>query len=222
VPVVPGYHGEIQDAAFLKEKAYQIGYPVLIKAVAGGGGKGMRRVDKHADFEEALASCQREARNAFGNAHVLIEKYILAPRHVEVQVFGDTHGNVIHFFERDCSMQRRHQKVIEEAPAPGIAPGLRLHFGSHKEPRPRDRTRPASLPSSAAVPVGLIGIRHDITTGRARRRLREKTPSADDQASPFRFLLVTMGRLSGAQPPTGHAKDTPPRWHFSWTATARV
>ncbi len=129
VPVVPGYHGEIQDAAFLKEKAYQIGYPVLIKAVAGGGGKGMRRVDKHADFEEALASCQREAKNSFGNAHVLIEKYILAPRHVEVQVFGDTHGNVIHFFERDCSMQRRHQKVIEEAPAPGMDAATRAAFG---------------------------------------------------------------------------------------------
>lgn len=129
VPVVPGYHGEIQEAAFLKEKAYQIGYPVLIKAVAGGGGKGMRRVDKHADFEEALASCQREARSSFGNAHVLIEKYILAPRHVEVQVFGDTHGNVIHFFERDCSMQRRHQKVIEEAPAPGMDATTRAAFG---------------------------------------------------------------------------------------------
>ncbi|HRE19740.1 MAG TPA: biotin carboxylase N-terminal domain-containing protein [Rhabdaerophilum sp.] len=129
VPVVPGYHGEIQDAAFLKEKAYQIGYPVLIKAVAGGGGKGMRRVDKHADFEEALASCQREAQNSFGNAHVLIEKYILAPRHVEVQVFGDKHGNVIHFFERDCSMQRRHQKVIEEAPAPGMDTATRAAFG---------------------------------------------------------------------------------------------
>ncbi len=129
VPVVPGYHGDIQEPAFLKEKAYQIGYPVLIKAVAGGGGKGMRRVDKHADFEEALASCQREAQNSFGNAHVLIEKYVLAPRHVEVQVFGDKHGNVIHFFERDCSMQRRHQKVIEEAPAPGMDAATRAAFG---------------------------------------------------------------------------------------------
>ncbi|MCA0401217.1 MAG: ATP-grasp domain-containing protein [Proteobacteria bacterium] len=129
VPVVPGYHGEIQDPAFLKEKAYQIGYPVLIKAVAGGGGKGMRRVDKHADFEEALASCQREAQNSFGDARVLIEKYVTAPRHVEVQIFGDRHGNVIHFFERDCSMQRRHQKVIEEAPAPGMTAEVRAAFG---------------------------------------------------------------------------------------------
>jgi 3-methylcrotonyl-CoA carboxylase alpha subunit len=129
VPVVPGYHGEIQDAAFLKEKAYQIGYPVLIKAVAGGGGKGMRRVDKHADFEEALASCQREAANSFGDPRVLVEKYVTAPRHVEVQIFGDQHGNVLHFFERDCSMQRRHQKVIEEAPAPGMTPETRAAFG---------------------------------------------------------------------------------------------
>jgi 3-methylcrotonyl-CoA carboxylase alpha subunit len=129
VPVVPGYHGEKQDAAFLKEKAYQIGYPVLIKAVAGGGGKGMRKVEKHLDFEEALSSCQREATNAFGDPRVLVEKYITAPRHVEVQVFGDKHGNVIHFFERDCSMQRRHQKVIEEAPAPGMSPEVRAAFG---------------------------------------------------------------------------------------------
>ncbi|MCZ8374609.1 MAG: ATP-grasp domain-containing protein [Beijerinckiaceae bacterium] len=129
VPVVPGYHGEIQDPAFLKEKAYQIGYPVLIKAVAGGGGKGMRRVDKHADFEEALASCQREASNSFGDARVLVEKYVTAPRHVEVQIFGDRHGNILHVFERDCSMQRRHQKVIEEAPAPGMTPEVRAAFG---------------------------------------------------------------------------------------------
>ncbi|MCA3648447.1 MAG: ATP-grasp domain-containing protein [Methylobacterium sp.] len=129
VPVVPGYHGEIQDAAFLKERADQIGYPVLIKAVAGGGGKGMRRVDRHVDFEEALASAQREATNAFGDARVLVEKYVTAPRHVEVQVFGDQHGHVIHFFERDCSMQRRHQKVIEEAPAPGMSREVRAAFG---------------------------------------------------------------------------------------------
>ncbi|MCA1998682.1 MAG: ATP-grasp domain-containing protein, partial [Hyphomicrobiales bacterium] len=129
VPVVPGYHGDIQDPAFLREKAYQIGYPVLIKAVAGGGGKGMRRVDKHADFEEALASCQREALNAFSDARVLVEKYITAPRHVEVQVFGDRHGQVLHLFERDCSMQRRHQKVIEEAPAPGMSAETRAAFG---------------------------------------------------------------------------------------------
>ncbi len=129
VPVVPGYHGSNQDPAFLKEKAYQIGYPVLIKAVAGGGGKGMKRVDRHADFDEALQSAQREARNAFGDARVLIEKYVTAPRHVEIQVFGDSQGNVVHLFERDCSAQRRHQKVIEEAPAPGMPPEVREAMG---------------------------------------------------------------------------------------------
>ncbi len=120
VPVTPGYMGENQDPAFLAERAAEIGYPVLIKAVAGGGGKGMRKVDAAGDFIDALASCQREAAASFGNDHVLIEKYILTPRHIEVQVFGDTNGNVVHLFERDCSLQRRHQKVIEEAPAPGM------------------------------------------------------------------------------------------------------
>ena len=125
VPVTPGYMGENQDPAFLAERAAEIGYPVLIKAVAGGGGKGMRKVDDAADFADALASCQREATASFGNAHVLIEKYIQRPRHIEVQVFGDTHGNIVHLFERDCSLQRRHQKVIEEAPAPGVTPYTR-------------------------------------------------------------------------------------------------
>ena len=120
VPVTPGYMGENQDPAFLGQQAAEIGYPVLIKAVAGGGGKGMRKVEGPADFADALASCQREASASFGNAHVLIEKYIQRPRHIEVQVFGDSHGNVVHLFERDCSLQRRHQKVIEEAPAPGM------------------------------------------------------------------------------------------------------
>lgn len=120
VPVTPGYLGENQDLAFLAERADEIGYPVLIKAVAGGGGKGMRLVEKAVDFADALASCQREAAASFGNAHVLIEKYIERPRHIEVQIFGDTHGNIVHLFERDCSLQRRHQKVIEEAPAPGM------------------------------------------------------------------------------------------------------
>jgi 3-methylcrotonyl-CoA carboxylase alpha subunit len=121
VPVVPGYHGDNQAAKFLKEKAYEIGYPVLIKAIAGGGGKGMRRVDAHVDFEPALESAAREAQNAFGDARVLIEKYVARPRHIEMQIFGDRHGNVVHLFERDCSLQRRHQKVIEESPAPGLS-----------------------------------------------------------------------------------------------------
>ncbi len=120
VPVTPGYMGEDQDPAFLAAQAAEIGYPVLIKAVAGGGGKGMRLVESADGFADALASCQREAASSFGNAHVLIEKYIQRPRHIEVQVFGDSHGNIVHLFERDCSLQRRHQKVIEEAPAPGM------------------------------------------------------------------------------------------------------
>ena len=120
VPVTPGYLGADQSEARLKTEADAIGYPVLIKAVAGGGGKGMRRVETAAGFAEALASCRREAAASFGDDRVLIEKYILSPRHIEVQVFGDAHGNVVHLFERDCSLQRRHQKVIEEAPAPGM------------------------------------------------------------------------------------------------------
>jgi 3-methylcrotonyl-CoA carboxylase alpha subunit len=120
VPVTPGYMGEDQEPAFLAEQAAKTGYPVLIKAVAGGGGKGMRLVETADDFADALASCQREAASSFGNEHVLIEKYIQRPRHIEVQVFGDRHGNIVHLFERDCSLQRRHQKVVEEAPAPGM------------------------------------------------------------------------------------------------------
>ena len=120
VPVTPGYLGENQNPDRLKQEADAIGYPVLIKAIAGGGGKGMRRVDAQGDFDDALDSAKREAASAFGDDRVLIEKYILSPRHIEVQVFGDSHGNVVHLFERDCSLQRRHQKVIEEAPAPGM------------------------------------------------------------------------------------------------------
>jgi 3-methylcrotonyl-CoA carboxylase alpha subunit len=130
VPVVPGYHGERQDAKFLKEKAYEIGYPVLIKPAAGGGGRGMRRVDKHADFEAALEGAIRESQSAFGSGRVLIEKYVASPRHIEIQIFADKHGNAIHLGERDCSLQRRHQKVIEEAPAPGMTADLRAKIGS--------------------------------------------------------------------------------------------
>ena len=120
VPVTPGYLGEDQSPERLQAEADAIGYPVLIKAVAGGGGKGMRRVEAAADFADALASCRREAASSFGDDRVLLEKYILSPRHIEVQVFGDSFGEVVHLFERDCSLQRRHQKVIEEAPAPGM------------------------------------------------------------------------------------------------------
>ncbi|MEJ5018157.1 acetyl/propionyl/methylcrotonyl-CoA carboxylase subunit alpha [Ochrobactrum vermis] len=129
VPVVPGYHGDNQDGAFLKSEADRIGYPVLIKARAGGGGKGMRRVDQAADFTAALESARREAEASFGDSAVLVEKYMTKPRHIEVQVFGDNHGNAVHLFERDCSLQRRHQKVIEEAPAPGMTPDMRAAMG---------------------------------------------------------------------------------------------
>ncbi len=130
VPLTPGYHGQDQDAGRLADAADHIGYPVLIKASAGGGGKGMRRVDHARDFAAALASCRREAAAAFGSDEVLIEKYIVQPRHVEVQVFADMHGNVVHLFERDCSVQRRHQKVIEEAPAPGMTAARRAALGA--------------------------------------------------------------------------------------------
>ncbi|SFS06560.1 acetyl-CoA carboxylase biotin carboxylase subunit [Yoonia litorea] len=128
VPVVPGYHGAEQDPAFLADRAAEIGYPVLIKAVAGGGGKGMRLVEAASDFEENLSAAQAEAKTAFGNPAVLIEKYIQSPRHIEVQVFGDG-TQAVHLFERDCSLQRRHQKVIEEAPAPGMTDAVRAAMG---------------------------------------------------------------------------------------------
>ncbi|WP_370655029.1 biotin carboxylase N-terminal domain-containing protein [Hydrogenophaga sp.] len=130
VPLVPGYHGSDQDPALLQREADRIGYPALIKASAGGGGKGMRVVDKSEDFAAALASCQREAINSFGSDAVLIEKYVQRPRHIEIQVFGDTQGNCVYLFERDCSVQRRHQKVLEEAPAPGMTPKLRAQMGA--------------------------------------------------------------------------------------------
>ncbi|MBO6686314.1 MAG: ATP-grasp domain-containing protein, partial [Parvibaculum sp.] len=129
VPVVPGYHGDNQDGDFLAEQAEKIGYPVLIKAVAGGGGKGMRRVDDPADFAKELKSAQREAGSAFGDERVLVEKYVARPRHIEIQVFADSHGQAVSLHERDCSLQRRHQKVIEEAPAPGMPAEMRKAMG---------------------------------------------------------------------------------------------
>lgn len=129
VPVVPGYHGNEQDPDFLAIEADKIGYPVLIKARAGGGGKGMRRVDDPTEFKSSLESASREGQSSFGDGRVLIEKYITTPRHIEIQVFGDDHGNAVHLFERDCSLQRRHQKVIEEAPAPGMTQEMRKAMG---------------------------------------------------------------------------------------------
>jgi 3-methylcrotonyl-CoA carboxylase alpha subunit len=130
VPLLPGYHGENQDAGFLTEQAIRIGFPVMIKAVAGGGGRGMRIVSSADDFLTALAAARQEAASAFGDDRVLIERYLEHPRHIEVQVFADMHGNVVHLFERDCSTQRRHQKVIEEAPAPGLDDRRREAMGA--------------------------------------------------------------------------------------------
>jgi len=129
VPLVPGYHGSDQNPELLKKEADRIGYPVLIKASAGGGGKGMRAVEKSEDFAVALESCKREAISSFGDDAMLVEKYAQRPRHIEIQVFGDTHGNYVYLFERDCSVQRRHQKVLEEAPAPGMTEAMRKKMG---------------------------------------------------------------------------------------------
>jgi 3-methylcrotonyl-CoA carboxylase alpha subunit len=129
VPVVPGYHGDDQDPALLAREAAGVGYPVLIKAVSGGGGKGMKVAQSASEFAPALASAQREGQASFGDARVLLERYLSSPRHIEIQVFADTHGNAIHLFERDCSVQRRHQKVLEEAPAPGMDEGRRRAMG---------------------------------------------------------------------------------------------
>ena len=177
VPVVPGYHGERQEPAFLKQKAYEIGYPVLIKAVAGGGGKGMRRVEKHAEFESALEAAQREAMSAFGESRVLIEKYIASPRHIEIQVFADAHGNTIHLNERDCSLQRRHQKVIEEAPAPGIPPELRAAMGA------------AAVKAAKAVGYAGAGTVEFIADGAAGAAARRLLVHGDEHAA--------SGRASG-------------------------
>jgi 3-methylcrotonyl-CoA carboxylase alpha subunit len=130
VPLTPGYHGDNQDARFLQDEAGRLGYPVLIKASAGGGGRGMRRVDRPADFAAALASCKREALASFADERVLVEKYVLRPRHIEIQVFADTHGHCLYLGERDCSVQRRHQKVLEEAPAPGMTAARRAAMGA--------------------------------------------------------------------------------------------
>ena len=129
VPVVPGYHGEEQDPEFLREEARKVGYPIMLKAVMGGGGKGMRTVHRDEDFPAALESAKREAANAFGDDRMLLERFISGPRHIEVQVFGDRQGHVVHLFERECSIQRRHQKIIEETPSPFVTPEMRERLG---------------------------------------------------------------------------------------------
>ena len=150
VPLVPGYHGAKQEPAYLHEQADAIGYPVLIKASAGGGGKGMRVVASTAEFRAALESCQRESKAAFGDDRVLIEKYIERPRHIEIQVFADGFGDAVYLFERDCSVQRRHQKVIEEAPAPGMTPSVGARWAKRRWPLPRPSATSAPAPSSSS------------------------------------------------------------------------
>ena len=143
VATVPGYHGQAQDAARFAQEAERLGYPVLIKATAGGGGRGMRAVTEPGELGAALDSARNEALSAFGNGQLILEKYLARPRHVEVQVFGDQHGHVVHLFERDCSAQRRHQKVIEESPAPMLDEALRRSSA-------RPRSRPPARPTMSA------------------------------------------------------------------------
>ncbi|MBV9558043.1 MAG: carbamoyl-phosphate synthase subunit L, partial [Pseudolabrys sp.] len=178
VPVVPGYHGDEQDTDFLGSTAAKVGYPVLIKAVAGGGGKGMRRVDRAADFADALQGARREATAAFGDGRVLIERYVATPRHIEIQIFADSLGRCIHLNERDCSLQRRHQKVIEEAPAPGMSPQLRTAMGG--------------AATAAAQAVGYVG------AGTV-----EFIADASDGLRPDRFWFMEMNtRLQVEHPVT--------------------
>jgi len=154
VPLVPGYHGDDQKGRRLRRAADRTGYPALIKAVAGGGGKGMRRVDRAEDFRRGPAGARREAKAAFADDRVLIEKYVLQPRHVEVQVFADTQGNAVHLFERDCSIQRRHQKVVEEGPAPGLSAELRAALGAARSrPRRRSAMSAPAPSSSCSIPA---------------------------------------------------------------------
>ncbi len=148
VPLVPGYHGDDQANEHLQAEAERIGYPVLLKASAGGGGKGMRVVERGGDFQAALEGCRRESRAAFNDDRMLIEKYLTQPRHVEVQVFCDSHGNGVYLFERDCSVQRRHQKVLEEAPAPGMSEELRREMGDAAVRLPRRSATSVPVPSS--------------------------------------------------------------------------
>ncbi len=184
VPVVPGYHGEKQDEEALLREARRIGFPVLIKAVAGGGGKGMRLVEREEAFAEALAAARREAASAFGNDRVLVEKYVACPRHVEVQVFGDMHGRVVALYERDCSIQRRHQKIVEEAPAPGLPAGL------------RERMMEAAVAGAAAIGYTNAGTMEFIVDARA--------PLGPD--TPFYFMEMNT-RLQVEHPVTEMVTD---------------
>lgn len=181
VPLVPGYHGEAQDDALLREEAGKIGYPVLLKASAGGGGKGMRVVESDREFQAALDGCRRESRAAFGDERMLIEKYLTQPRHVEVQVFCDSQGNGVYLFERDCSVQRRHQKVLEEAPAPDLPPALRQQMGE------------AAV--RAAQEIGYVG------AGTVEFLLDAAAETAQESGSPFFFMEMNT-RLQVEHPVT--------------------
>ncbi|MFL6572870.1 MAG: acetyl/propionyl/methylcrotonyl-CoA carboxylase subunit alpha, partial [Burkholderiales bacterium] len=179
VPLVPGYHGEAQDPKTLEKEAARIGFPVLIKPSAGGGGKGMRAVLNKTAFVAALEASKREAKSAFGDDRVLIERYLERPRHIEMQVFGDTHGNVVHLFERDCSVQRRHQKVLEEAPAPGMTPQRRREIGE-----------------AALAAAGAIGY-----TGAGTVEFIAETASDRSLTGPFYFMEMNT-RLQVEHPVT--------------------
>ncbi len=244
VPVTPGYMGENQDPAHLAAEAAKIGYPVLIKAVAGGGGKGMRLVEAAGDFADSLASCQREAASSFGNAHVLIEKYIQRPRHIEVQVFGDSHGNVVHLFERDCSLQRRHQKVIEEAPAPGMDEVTResLCAAAVKAAKAVDYVGAGTIEFIADASEGLradriwfmemntrLQVEHPVTeeiTGvdlvewQLRVASGEALPKQQDELSINGWAMEA--RLYAENPATGFLPSIGPLDHLVWPDGARI
>ena len=208
VPVVPGYHGEDQDDAALLAHARRIGFPVLVKAVAGGGGKGMRRADTEAGFGDALEGARREARSSFGDDRVLVERCVAKPRHIEVQVFADAHGNAVHLFERDCSLQRRHQKVIEETPAPGITQEMRAAMGT------------AAVAAARAIDyrgAGTVEFIADVSDGTARGPVlvhgdehaapgRASGDRDGDRRGPRRVAASGRGRRTAARH-TGGAVD---------------
>ena len=244
VPVTPGYLGEDQDPDRLQREADAIGYPVLIKAVAGGGGKGMRRVNAAAEFQEMLLSCKREAASSFGDDRVLIEKYVERPRHIEVQVFGDTHGNVVHLFERDCSLQRRHQKVIEEAPAPGMDEGTRAAVcaAAVKAARAVDYVGAGTIEFIADASEGLradriwfmemntrLQVEHPVTeeiTGQdlVEWQLRvasgEELPKRQEELSINGWAMEA--RLYAEDPATGFLPSTGRLEHFGLHPSARI
>src|SRR3569623_1319907 len=222
VPVTPGYLGADQRPDHLKAEADKIGYPVLIKAVAGGGGKGMRRVDDAADFADMLQSCQREAASSFGDDRVLIEKYILSPRHIEVQVFGDSHGNVVHLFERDCSLQRRHQKVNEEAPAPGMDETTREAICDAAEGLRADRIWFMEMNTRLQVehPVTEEITGQDLVEWQLRVASGEALPKRQDELSIDGWAMEA--RLYAENPTTGFLPSTGRLDHLSLPHDERI